>query len=238
MPVSPFCKIYLQPRQSLKELTIAIRFFIILSLRISKKPHYVPYCLAMVVTSYPRFTYSASALASVQYCIIYKICIIAYQALCHHVYMLCLLLQENLFNFDYLGLIYLLSLLSWVRVHLLSIQNMLHSNVKSVENIAKFRYHLKTCLYTLPMHDNWICLLTLLAINPFVVMCLWAWFLRIQAQQKLPSQYYQLIGNDQKQLSSIYKDALIRKSTQILYDPAHPLNQAFQKLSSSESAIS
>ena len=37
-----------------------------------------------------------------------------------------------------------------------------------------------------------------------------------------------LIGNDQKQLSSIYKDALKRKSTQILYDPAHPLNQAFQ----------
>ena len=41
-----------------------------------------------------------------------------------------------------------------------------------------------------------------------------------------------LIGNNQKQLSSIYKDALKRKSTQILYDPAHPLNQAFQKLSS------
>ena len=41
-----------------------------------------------------------------------------------------------------------------------------------------------------------------------------------------------LIGNDQKQLSSIYKDALKRKSTQILYDPAHPLNQAFQKLPS------
>ena len=41
-----------------------------------------------------------------------------------------------------------------------------------------------------------------------------------------------LIGNNQKQLSSIYKDALKRKSTQILYDPAHPLNQAFQKLPS------
>ena len=40
-----------------------------------------------------------------------------------------------------------------------------------------------------------------------------------------------LIGNDHKQLSSICKDALKRKSTQILYDPAH-LNQAFQKLSS------
>ena len=39
-----------------------------------------------------------------------------------------------------------------------------------------------------------------------------------------------LIGNDQKQLPSIYKDALKRKSTQILYDPAHRLNQAFQKL--------
>ena len=41
-----------------------------------------------------------------------------------------------------------------------------------------------------------------------------------------------LIGNNQKQLSSIYKDAMKRKSTQILYDPAHPLNQAFQKLPS------
>ena len=41
-----------------------------------------------------------------------------------------------------------------------------------------------------------------------------------------------LIGNDQKQLSNIYKDALKRKSRQILYDPAHPLNQAFQKLPS------
>ena len=41
-----------------------------------------------------------------------------------------------------------------------------------------------------------------------------------------------LIGNNQKQLSSIYKDALKRKSTQILYEPAHPLNQAFQKLPS------
>ena len=41
-----------------------------------------------------------------------------------------------------------------------------------------------------------------------------------------------LIGNNKKQLSSIYKDALKRKSTQILYDPAHPLNQAFQKLPS------
>ena len=41
-----------------------------------------------------------------------------------------------------------------------------------------------------------------------------------------------LIGNYQKQLSSIYKDALKRKSTQIVYDPAHPLNQAFQKLPS------
>ena len=41
-----------------------------------------------------------------------------------------------------------------------------------------------------------------------------------------------LIGNNQNQLSSIYKDALKRKSTQILYDPAHPLNQAFQKLPS------
>ena len=38
-----------------------------------------------------------------------------------------------------------------------------------------------------------------------------------------------LIGNNQKQLSSIYKDALKRKSTQMFYDPAHPLNQAFQK---------
>ena len=41
-----------------------------------------------------------------------------------------------------------------------------------------------------------------------------------------------LIGNNQKQLSNIYKDALKKKSTQILYDPAHPLNQAFQKLPS------
>ena len=38
-----------------------------------------------------------------------------------------------------------------------------------------------------------------------------------------------LIGNEQKHLSSIYNVALKRKARQILYDPTHPLNDAFQK---------
>ena len=69
-------------------------------------------------------------------------------------------------------------------------------------------------------------------------------YLRMNKEGKRPFQKHEnhenrvvntaskLIGNNQKQLSSIYKDALKRKSTQILYDPAHPLNQAFQKLPS------
>ena len=41
-----------------------------------------------------------------------------------------------------------------------------------------------------------------------------------------------VIGNEQKHLSSIYNAALKRKARQILYDPTHPLNDAFQKLPS------
>ena len=59
--------------------------------------------------------------------------------------------------------------------------NTLPSSVKSVENIAKFCHNLKTYVYTLPIHhvapwhinqsdDNWNCILTLILINPFVVM--------------------------------------------------------------------
>jgi len=39
-----------------------------------------------------------------------------------------------------------------------------------------------------------------------------------------------LIGNEQKQLSCIYHAALKTKASQIVYDPAHPLNEDFQKL--------
>ena len=41
-----------------------------------------------------------------------------------------------------------------------------------------------------------------------------------------------LIGNEQKHLSSIYNAALKREPRQVLYDPTHPLNDAFQKLPS------
>ena len=41
-----------------------------------------------------------------------------------------------------------------------------------------------------------------------------------------------LTGNEHKHLSSIYNAALKRKARQILYDPTHPLNDAFQKLPS------
>ena len=40
------------------------------------------------------------------------------------------------------------------------------------------------------------------------------------------------VVNTASKLIGIYKDALKMKSTQILYDPAHHLNQAFQKLPS------
>ena len=39
-----------------------------------------------------------------------------------------------------------------------------------------------------------------------------------------------LIGNEQKQLSCIYHAALKTKASQIVYDPAHPLNEDFQKI--------
>jgi len=54
--------------------------------------------------------------------------------------------------------------------------NMLPSSVKSVENIAKFRRHLKTYLCNFFLStiasinqsdDNWICLMTVRSINPF-----------------------------------------------------------------------
>ena len=39
-----------------------------------------------------------------------------------------------------------------------------------------------------------------------------------------------LIVNEQKHLSNVYNAALKRKARQILYNPTHPLNDAFQKL--------
>ena len=44
-----------------------------------------------------------------------------------------------------------------------------------------------------------------------------------------------VIGNEQKHLSSVFNAALKRKARQILYDPTHPLNEAFQKLPSKSS---
>ena len=41
-----------------------------------------------------------------------------------------------------------------------------------------------------------------------------------------------LMGNEQKHLSSTYTAAQKRKARQILYNPTHPLNDAFQKLPS------
>ena len=56
------------------------------------------------------------------------------------------------------------------------------------------------------------------------------WYGNVSGKNKV--KLARVVQNDQKQLSSIYKDGLKRKSTQILYDPAHPLIQAFQKLPS------
>ena len=41
-----------------------------------------------------------------------------------------------------------------------------------------------------------------------------------------------VIGNEQKHLSSIYNAALKMKARRLLYDPTHPLNDAFQKFPS------
>ena len=63
------------------------------------------------------------------------------------------------------------------------------------------------------------------------------WYGNVSAKNKIkPARIVntatKLTGNEQKHLSSIYNAALNRKARQILYDPTHPLNDAFQKLPS------
>ena len=60
------------------------------------------------------------------------------------------------------------------------------------------------------------------------------WYGNVSAKNKIKlarvvNTASKLIGNEQKHLPSIYNAALKR---QILYDPTHPLNDAFQKLPS------
>ena len=60
------------------------------------------------------------------------------------------------------------------------------------------------------------------------------WYGNVSAKNKIKrarvvNTASKLIGNEQKHLSSIYNTALKRKARQILYDPTHPLNDAFQK---------
>ena len=61
------------------------------------------------------------------------------------------------------------------------------------------------------------------------------WYGNVSASNKFKLAHVvntasKLIGNEQKHLPSIYNAALKRKARQILYDPTHPLNDAFQKL--------
>ena len=63
------------------------------------------------------------------------------------------------------------------------------------------------------------------------------WYDNVSARNKIKfacvfNTAIKLIGNEQKHLSSIYNAALKRKARHILYDPTHPLNDAFQKLPS------
>ena len=63
------------------------------------------------------------------------------------------------------------------------------------------------------------------------------WYAKVSANNKLKlarvvNTASKLIGNEQKHLPSIHNAALKRKARQIVYDPTHPLNDAFQKLPS------
>ena len=60
------------------------------------------------------------------------------------------------------------------------------------------------------------------------------WYDSVSAKKKIKlarvvNAVSKLIGNEQKHLSSRYNAALKRKARQILYDPNHPLNDAFEK---------
>ena len=63
------------------------------------------------------------------------------------------------------------------------------------------------------------------------------WYGNVSAKNKTKLAHVvntasKVIDNEQKHLSSIYNAALKRKARHILYDPTHPLNEAFQKLPS------
>ena len=129
-----------------------------------RKLQRVQNCLARVVTRSPRFTPSKPLLKSlhwlpVQYRIMFKMCTITYQALSSKQpsYLHTLLtpirkpIQLRSSTSDLL-LVPKVNTNMGTRAFAVgapTLWNMLPSSVKSVENIAKFRRHLKTYLYNL-----------------------------------------------------------------------------------------
>ena len=121
-------------------------------------------CLARVVTRSPRFTPSKPLLKSlhwlpVQYRIMFKMCTITYQALsskqpsCLHTLLTPISkpiqLRSSTSDLLFVPKVNTNMGTRAFAVGAPTLWNMLPSSVKSVENIAKFRRHLKTYLYNL-----------------------------------------------------------------------------------------
>ena len=119
---------------------------------------YVKNCLVRVVTRSPRFTLSMPRLmylhrVPVRYVIISKMCSITYQALsCKQRSYLHSLFTPYLFSFDHLVLInfFVPKINTDIGTREFALWNMFPSSVKLVENISKFRRHLKTYVYNFP----------------------------------------------------------------------------------------
>ena len=149
-------------------------------------------CLARVMTRSPRFTPSKPLLKSlhwlpVQYRIMFKMCTISYQALYSKQpsYLHTLLtpirkpiqLRSSTSDLLFVPKVNTNMGTRAFAVGAPTLWNMLPSSVKSVENIAKFRRHLKTSVQSglstiAPWRinqsdDNLICLPTMRSINPF-----------------------------------------------------------------------
>ena len=121
-------------------------------------------CLARVVTRYPRFTPSKPLLKSlhwlpVQYRIMFKMCTITYQALSSkqpsYLHTLLTPIRKSIqLRSSTSDLLFVPKVNTNMGTRAFAVGaptlwNMLPSSVKSVENIAKFRRHLKTYLYNL-----------------------------------------------------------------------------------------
>ena len=71
-------------------------------------------------------------------------------------------------------------------------------------------------------------------IESFISFNITTWYGNVSANNKIKvarvvNTASKCIGNGQEHLSSIHNAALKRKARQILYDPTHPLNDAFQR---------